>query len=213
MWKMLKAEFEYSKGIILTAYLLTFLTLIICWQLEVGGVYLLSAATTIIFFFSIPIMGSRSDKEKRDRFYVGLPVTLKQISVNRLLFMILFQAGIFFIWGIIFFLDHFGHDNQAIWTMITTSAFVIIIIEFFVLYHDFGYFQTGQYRMIYIMTLIFFFSGLIGSVTNDLINPEAISFGNTIRKTFWDAAVYCMLCFGMLYFNHQLFMRRKSYLS
>ena len=112
MWQVLKAECEYNKGIVLTAYSLTSLTLIICWQLEVGGVYLLSAATTIIFFFSIPIMGSRSDKEKRDRLYVGLPVSLKQISANRLLFMILFQAGIFFIWGIIFFLQHFGslHD-------------------------------------------------------------------------------------------------------
>ena len=68
MWQVLKAEFEYTKGIVLTAYSLTSLTLIACLLWEVGGVYFLSSINVIIFFFCRPIMGSRSDKEKRDIF-------------------------------------------------------------------------------------------------------------------------------------------------
>lgn len=213
MWQLLKTEFEYNKGIVLIAYSLTFLMLIFCWKWDVGGVYLLSASTTVIFFFCIPIMASRSDKEKRDRLHAALPMMLKQTSVSRLLFMVLFQGGIFFIWSIIYFLDHFGHDNQAIWTMITTSAFVIIVIEFFALYHDLGYFQTGKYRIIYITVLIFFFSGLVWSIMNGLLNPEVISFGNNHQKTSGNTFIYVLLCLSMLGFNHHLFMRRKSYLS
>ncbi len=213
MWQVLKAEFAYNKRIVLIAYLFTLLILLAWRRSEAADLYLLSAATTVIFFVAIAIMTSKIDKEKRDRLYVMLPVTLRQVSAIRLLFVVLFQAGIFFFWGVIFFLDHLGPDNQAVWTMITTSAFVIIIIEFFALYHDLGYFQTGTYRMIYIATLILFFSGLIWSITNGLLNPEVISFGNTVRKTLLDAVAYSLICFAMLYFNHQLFKRRKSYLS
>ena len=213
MWQVLKAEFEYNKGIVLTAYSLTSLTLIACLLWEVGGVYFLSSINVIIFFFCRPIMGSRSDKEKRDRLYVVLPVTLKRTSMNRILFTVLFQAGIFCIWGLLFFFDHFGHDNQAIWTMITTSAFVIMVMAFFALYHDFGYFQTGKYRIIYITTLLFFFSGLILAINSGYVSPERLSFGTNNQKTFWDTFIYILLCLSMLVFNYHLFIRRKSYLS
>ena len=209
MWQMLKTEFEYNKGVVIPAYLVAvFISL-----LDLDGVYGLSAACAIIYFVCIPIMTIRMDKEKRDRLYLRLPLALKEASAARLLFIILFQGGLFFLWSIVFFTGHFGHDNQAIWTMITTSAFVIMVITFFAIYHDLGYFNTPTYRIIYFTILILFFVGLIGSIMNGYISPEAISFGNKHQKIFWDTIIYGLLCSGMVYFNYHLFMWRKSYLS
>lgn len=44
-------------------------------------------------------------------------------------------------------------------------------------------------------------------------SPKAVSFGTKNYKIFWDTIIYGLLCLGMVYFNYQLFMRRKSYLS
>ena len=209
MWQTLIAEFKYNKGVVIPAYLVAVFMLL--WDLD--GVYGLSAACAIIYFVCIPIMTIRMDKEKRDRLYLRLPLALKEASATRLLFIILFQGGLFFLWSIVFFTDHFGHDNQAIWTMITTSAFVIMVITFFAIYHDLGHFNTPMYRIIYFTILILFFVGLIGSIMNGYMPPEAISFGNKHQKIFWDTIIYGLLCSGMVYFNYHLFMWRKSYLS
>ena len=213
MWQVLKTEFEYNKGVVIPAYLIVVLMLLPGKIFDLDGVYGLSAICTIISFVCIPIMGMRMDKEKRDRLYLGLPRTLKEVSTARLLFIILFQLGLFFLWSILFFTDHFGHDNQAIWTMLTASAFVIIIIEFFAINHDLGYFNTARYRIVYFTLVTLFFVGLIGSTINGYVSPKALSFGTKNFKTFLDTFVYGLLCLGMLYFNYQLFMRRKSYLS
>ena len=213
MWQTLIAEFKYNKGVVIPAYLAAVLMLLLGRIWDLDGVYGLSAATTIIYFVCIPIMAMRSDKEKRDRLYLRLPLTLKQTSATRLLFMILFQGGLFFLWGIVFFTDHLGHDNQAIWTMMTTSAFVIMVIMFFAINHDLGYFNTPIYRIFYFTILILCFTGLIVSVISGNVNAETISFGNKHQKVFWDTIIYGVLCFGLVYFNYRLFMWRKSYLS
>lgn len=213
MWKMLKAEFEYNKGVVIPAYLVAVLMLLLGRIWDLDGVYGLGAACAIIYFVCIPIMMIRMDKEKRDRLYLRLPLALKEASAARLLFYILFQGGLFFLWSIVFFTDHFGHDNRAIWTMITTSAFVIMVITFFAINHDLGYFNTPMYRIIYFTILTLFFVGLIGSIINGYVSPEAISFGNKHQKIFWDTIIYGLLCLAMVYFNYHLFMWRKSYLS
>lgn len=213
MWHVLKAEFEYNKNTIIFAYCIAFLAFIAGLVWELAGVYSLVTITFLLVFFSIAGMGSRTDKERRDRFYVKLPISLKQTSILRFLFPLLFYLGIFVLWIGAFFIHHIGHENHVFWSLIGMSALLFILIAFFTLYHDLGHFNTGKYRIIYICCLLLFFAGLVQLLIKGYLSTKIISFGNNIHKTFWDAGGYALICFGMLYLNHHIFLRRKSYVA
>ncbi len=86
MWKILKAELAYHKFGFLLAYMLALI-------IQIGEFYTQIASSMIIFFIAIGIMGSASDKEKRDRFHSLLPIPIKQLAFIRMVFVVVFQFG------------------------------------------------------------------------------------------------------------------------
>ena len=92
MGKILKAEFTYNMTGILIGYSIVFIALLMGLNGGMENIYGIIAVAFVTFFISIGVMGSESDKEKRDRFLTSLPIPLKLYSIIRLLFVI------FYVW-------------------------------------------------------------------------------------------------------------------
>lgn len=180
---------------------------------DIEGIYGFSVITSVILVVSAIIMGIQSDNEKRDRYFLRLPVTLKQISRVRLMSLILFQSGMVFLWGVVFFLGHLGHDNQAIWYMSAINAILLILMNFIFQFHDLGFGQLKKYRIMYVTILFIFIMSGVVLIDKGYLKPEHISFGNKTQKTFLDAFIYNSICVGMFYLSHHFFLHRKSYQS
>lgn len=221
MWKILKAEISYNRfglGIAFTIILLFFFATL---YFSVEGVYTFMPNSAIAFAIAMAAMGSESDKEKRDRLYALLPRTLKQHSIVRLLFMLLFQLTIFCLWLAVYFLINFGEDPSAIWTMISFNAFVIITITLFAIYGDLGHFRTQKYRGIFFLVLIgvLLFAYIQQSDLNLIRLIEIrhatymVSLYKNLLSSPFGAALSSILCLGVLSLSCWIFTRRKLYLA
>jgi len=221
MWQILKAEISYDRfglGIAFTIILLFFFATL---YFSVEGVYTFMPNSVIAFAIAMAAMGSESDKEKRDRLYALLPRTLKQHSIVRLLFMLLFQLTIFCLWLAVYFLINFGEDPSAIWTMISFNAFVIITITLFAIYGDLGHFLTQKYRGIFFLVLIgvLLFAYIQQSDLNLIRLIEIrhatymVSLYKNLLSSPFGAALSSILCLGVLSLSCLIFTQRKSYLA
>lgn len=221
MWKILKAEISYSRfglGIAFTIILLIFFATL---YFSVEGVYTFMPKSAIAFAIALAAMGSESDKEKRDRLYILLPQTIKQHSIVRLLFMIVFQLTVFCLWLAVYFLINFFGDPSAIWTMISFNAFVIIMITLFAIYGDLGHFHTQKYRGIFFLTLITVL--LLAYIQEPDLNlvrlieirhaTYMVSLYKNLLSSPIGAALSSMLCLGVLSLSCLIFTQRKSYLA
>jgi hypothetical protein len=221
MWKILKAEIGYNRlglGIAFTIILLIFFSTL---YFSVEGVYTFMPNSAIAFAIAVAAMGSESDKEKRDRLYVLLPQTIKQHSIVRLLFMIVFQLTVFCLWLAVYFLINFFGDPSAIWTMISFNAFVIIMITLFAIYGDLGHFYTQKYRGIFFLTLItVLLLAYIQEPDFNLVRlieirhaTYMVSLYKNLLSSPIGASLSSMLFLGVLSLSCLIFTRRKSYLA
>ena len=80
MGKILKAEFEYNLAGILIGYSIVFISFLIGLNGDMENIYGIIAIAFLTFFISSGIMGSESDKEKRDRLLTSLPIPLKKVK-------------------------------------------------------------------------------------------------------------------------------------
>jgi hypothetical protein len=205
MWKILKADLAYNKFGLVIAYLLALI-------IQFSEFYTLIPSPIIIFFIAVGIMGSQSDKEKRERFHSLLPISIKRLAFIRLVFVIVFQFGFLVIQFSHFFTTYFGKDNSAFWSILVGNGFILSVINIFIIYTDLGFFNTKKYRLIFLgiialiliaLALIFF----LGFLRSDFV------MGSNFAKSPLDALIFNLICFGMFYLSYVLFIRRKSYLA
>ena len=221
MWQILRAEIEYNKTGLIITYLIISLFFFGILYLWGEGVYTFMPNSAIAFAIAMAAMGSESDKEKRDRLYALLPQTLKQHSIVRLLFMLLFQLTIFCLWLAVYFLINFAEDPSAIWTMISFNAFVIITITLFAIYGDLGHFLTQKYRGIFFLVLIgVLLLAYIQQPDLNLIRlieirhaTYMVSLYKNLLSSPLGAALSSTLCLGVLSLSCLIFTQRKSYLA
>ena len=205
MWQILKADLSYNKFGFLIAYALALI-------IHFGGFYPQIASSTIIFFITIGIMGSASDKEKRNRLYSLLPIPIKQLAFVRLAFVIVFQLGFVVILVNHFLSTYFGKDNSAFWSILVANGFILSWINVFIIYSELGFFNKKKYRLTFlgiiavvlILIALMLYLGYLR--TFFVISTE-------IRKTPIDALILNVICFCMFYISYVLFIRRKSYLA
>ena len=205
MWKIFKAELSYNKFGFLIAYVLALI-------FQIGEFYTQIASSMIIFFIAIGIMGSESDKEKRDRFHSLLPLPIKKLAFIRMVFVVTFQFGFLVILFIKFFNTQFGTNNSALWSILVANGFILSVINIFIIYTELGFFNTKKYR--------FIFLGIIALMLIALALALYLGFFRTVfvvganfAKSPLNALVSNLICFGMFYLSYVLFIRRKSYLA
>ncbi|UCE06943.1 MAG: hypothetical protein JSW07_02570 [bacterium] len=205
MWKILKAELSYKKSGFIIAYVLALIV-------QIGEFYTQVTSSMLIFFIAIGIMGSQSDKEKRDRLHSMLPIPIKKLAFIRMVFVVVFQLGFLVILISHFFSAYFGKDNSAFWTILIANGFILSVINIFIIYTELGFFNTKKYR--------FIFLGIIGFILIAVALTLYLGFfrsffvmGSNFAKSPRDALIFNLICFGMFYLSYVLFIRRKSYLA
>lgn len=204
MWRILKADLSYNKFGFLIAYVLALI-------IQVGELYTQIASSMIIFFIAIGMLGSQSDKEKRDRFHSLLPIPIKKLAFIRMVFVVVFQLGFLVILFSHFFSTYFGKDNSAFWSILVANGFILSVINIFIIYSELGFFNSKKYRFIFIGTIAFILIGLA---------PLYLGFFRTVfvmgfnfAKLPIDALMLNLVCCGMFYLSYVIFIRRKSYLA
>ena len=90
MRTILKAEFKYNIAAILIAYTILIISFYIALNGSMENIHGLLVVSFFTFFISVGIIGSESDREKRERFLTLLPIPLKTYSITRLLFVIFY---------------------------------------------------------------------------------------------------------------------------
>lgn len=123
MWHILKAELSYKKYLLMTAFGSTFVFSIIMENNTEASQWL----SWLPFYFVASYFITLVQKEKRDRLYMLLPVSVKEIGRARIaLFYILYAAiALFWLPG---FLSTYNllveHDS---WVFFTTSVFILAV--------------------------------------------------------------------------------------
>ena len=212
MWPILKADIEYSKLTLIVAYSIGLVIMIFDVVFHTFDIDILMGITTLTYFISMWIIGSTDNKEKRDRFQAGLPNPIHQQSVARLLFLILFQAGMFILWIALFLIKYTEDAHRIILNILSVNVFNIIVVTLFVIYFDLGYFRTKMYRIFFLVSTSLIFIFLIWLSLQGYVQYP-LSFGPKIQNSLSEALIYHIACIGLIYFDHTIFLKRRSYLE
>lgn len=205
MWKIFKAELSYNKFGFLIAYVLALIV-------QIGEFYTQLASSMLLFFIGIGMMGSASDKEKRDRFHSLLPIPIKKLAFIRMVFVIVFQLGFLVILISHFFSSYFGKDNSTFWTIFIANGFILSVINIFIIYTELGFFNTKKYRFILLAIIAIILIGLSLALYMGFLRTAFVT-GSNFAKSPIDALISNLICFSMFYLSYVLFIRRKSYLA
>lgn len=205
MWKILKADLAYNKFGFLIAYVLAFI-------IQIGEFNTQIVSSMIIFFIAVGIMGSESDKEKRDRFHSLLPLPIKKLAFIRMVFVVAFQLGFLVILFSHFFSSYFGTDNSYFWSILVANGFILSVINIFIIYTELGFFNTKKYRFILLGIIAIVLIAITLAAYQGLFRTFFVT-GSNFAKSPLDALIINLISIAMFYFSFALFIRRKSYLA
>jgi hypothetical protein len=205
MWRIFKAELAYNKFGFLIAYVLALI-------FQIGEFYTQITSTMIIFFIAIGIMGSESDKEKRDRFHSLLPLPIKQLAFIRMVFVFAFQFGFLVILLIKFFNTQFGTNNSALWSILIANGFILSVINIFIIYTELGFFNKKKYRFIFLGIIALILISLSLALYFGYLRSLFV-MGSDFAKSPIEALIFNLVCIGMFCLSYVLFIRRTSFLA
>lgn len=205
MWRILKADLAYDKLVLFIAYGLVFF-------LKFGEFYQEIFSSLIIAFIAIGIMGSESDKERRERLQTLLPIPAKTLSVSRLLFVIIFQAGMFILWMITALVEPGGSPLLTICIMFTANALFLILINCLILYTDLGFYRNKRYRYIFWAVVLI----IAPAIAWVFYNGKMLFFlqkSASMITVVVETIVYNLICLIFFFVNYKVFLGRSSYLK
>ena len=168
--------------------------------------------TAITFWISTGIMGHEADKERRDRQYSLLPISLSTYSVARIVDLVIMKAYLLLFWFVFLVVRPEGFATDKFWYMLSFSTNAMTIILVFVLYHDFSFFHTRKYRLGMIAITVvalasLIFGGLSGQFAGLNIGHDAMT-NNPIAYL-----VYAALFVALALLAVRVFNRRRSYVA
>src|SRR5574341_762849 len=154
MWHILKTELDYTKGSLMFAYAITLLFFMAAAYWESWDIFSYTANTTIVYFITLAIVGSAEDKELRTRYYALLPIVPQQLAMMDLLYVTLFQLGMFPLWlGMLIFKPE-SATAGTLWGMLSQNGLLLSVITLFIIHHHLGYYGTKKYtRLNYVILL------------------------------------------------------------
>lgn len=212
MWSILKADIIYNSVTISFVYAIAFILFFLDILSESVDVYMMMGVTTLSFYAGMWIIGASDNKEKRDRHQNLIPLPIKEQAFVRLIFCILFQAGITILWFILFFIKYVGEMNALLWDILSFNALNVIVVMPFVIFSDLGHSRVKAHRWVFLALVLFLLVFLIYLSIIDVLQYP-LSFGSEIRKTPLEAFVYSIVCVGLIIYDYRIFLKRTSYLN
>ena len=212
MWQILKAELDYTKESWMFAYVITLLFFIAAVYLESWDIFGYTANTTIVYFITMAIVGSEADKELRTRYYALLPIIPQQLAIMDLLYVTLFQLGMFLLWLCLLIFKTESATAGTLWGMLSQNGFILSIITIFIIHHHLGFYGMKKYKRInygILLALILAAAGI-----------AYFGHGKAVAQFLWrhymsasGALVSTLLWLGLSYLSVNIFVRRKSFLA
>ena len=226
MWKILKAQLQYNKIILIISYLI-FLSVYVSfvvqgWQ-ELDNSFpalraVLMATTAMLFLFSI----IKLHREKRDRFHHILALNIWQLGISRVLQIMAFWLSLLLLVLFVFVLRPSIFDLKILWDLLSLTGFVLVLNAAPFIYRDLSYcFQAKSQKVVlvivyalmilagYLLFMLFVVSAESISLSSDLVllKKNFSSFINTFK-----GAVFFNLC-GIIFTGISLyiFSKRKTY--
>ena len=212
MWKILKADFDYNIDGLMVLYGIGISLFIAGFIWDSFDVNLLSGITIISYWVIIGNLGKREDNEKRDRFITLLPIPIRQIGRARNIYLITVQSGLFLLWLISLWLNPLPTKEIILRDLISLNALVFVFMIPFIIFHDLGYFGKRIYRFTFTGGILFLLIFLIWLDLRGIIKYP-FQFGEDHVKSTAEIGSYYLVVTGLFYWNHIVFIRRKSYVE
>ena len=208
MWKILLAELNYYKWRLLVVFGMLCVLGMSFIQFQWGNLTQFTIGTVVILFITTGILGSDSDQEKRDRLNKLLPGSLSSQSAARSLFLILIVIGMYTMWIPYSLFNPQETFGQALLIMATWGDIYLIVILSFCIFQDLGHLSKSYYRFVF---LGFVLLSLILLIL--YIGSRFTENGPKLILTPVHALVLNLLAAAMLYADHIIFIRRKTYVE
>jgi len=215
MWQILKAEFRYNANILVPSYfILTFISM--------TGVFLgldpdsFSTVSWMVYIFAFTVMVHKLQKEKRERFYTGLPVTLARIGMTRLLLLIIIYSTLSILWLFPYFMEYSIFNDKKLWAVLAGNFLILSSLVFAIILYDLKFYPGKKYQVIFLFSVACYFALVImlavakGIWADKKQVPEIASL---ILK--WPVST--VICFSpipvSLYLSVIFFTKRTSFLD
>jgi len=217
MWKILDAEIRYHRSAVIAAFavgalFVMFMALsgMVKSDDSITATSLMSTVMGLYIYLLIHV-GGHQDQEKRDRLNAALPISIKQLGIVRWALLILLQSG-FAALSLVGVIAANKFNLESLFQLISSNAFLFLIVALIAIYQELGHFGTRAYRRIF-FELLALFLFLIAWL---ILAGHIITFLRSIFEPYMTpqgAAIYTLLAIGLFFLNVIIFARRRSYLS
>src|SRR5262245_39346490 len=139
MWRILRAEFRYTRDALIVAYLVAVLFLILAVNVEGWGFYTFMWSTTITYFIYMWITGSATINEKRYRLLSVLPVRPQEVALVDGLYVLLVQLGMSVLWILFLLFKPEEIRPETVWVILANNALILTVITLFGIHYHQGF--------------------------------------------------------------------------
>ena len=228
MWKLIQAEFSYNKylfifplGLILVAMIANIVQGWVQVEEDLLGVRsIITSMVAFIYFFRY----MKNIKEKRDQQHVLLPLSLLQVAIARLLFVIIIWSSLLLLYWIATCSVRPYLTDIIIWETLSVTGLILIANAFPFIHVDLTRVFNEKYQrailsmfyvVIVILGVIIFMLFNVNDYSWVIFKPLLILKNNFIKITKPPVfALFCLLS-GMVItiLNLIIFKNRKTYIQ
>ena len=210
MIQLLKEDYKYHAVAIFVVYCIGIIMLLLDLLWSKINIDAAMGTTTVAFFVGMITMGITEDSETRERLQALLPISLRQFSAERLLFVLVFQAGIALLWMLHMVLKYSDEAGRIMLNIFSNTGYNLLFVMFFVVYGDLGGFGRRIWRILFFIFGLSVLAFLIYlSVLNVIDFP--ISYSDEMRRTFAEGFLYMAISVILIIFDYIIFLRRKTF--
>jgi len=214
VWRIFKTDLSYYKSNLLLGFGVCILVAVVSFVWNWGDFDTPIANSAFCYMITIAIIGFDADKDKRDRLYTRLPLSLREIAHGRMLLAVLFQFSILLLWLIFLAVTRESVTLRSICNMLSFNALTLAIIMFFVIHHDLGFGgnKKKHYGIYYgFFALVIALCGFLYYI--EKLRAVASYLFITLYGLPAGAILFSVFGLGMYILSLRIFMRRKSYLA
>lgn len=229
MWKILKAELSYNKYVLVIPYGVVLYVIIANvsqgWsnvELNLPGVRaMMVVAAAVIFLFSIVTFF----KEKRERYFTLLPLSIRQIGISRLLFLITVWLSFILLFWISTLTVTPYQLSTILWGTLSLTGFILMANAYIFIHRDLKFCSSGKFQKI-LITFFYPIMIIIGYLLWYLLFAVPVPYFeffkplNTLNEEFSNIStslmgfsIFIVLGMSFTVLSVFVFKRRRSYLE
>ena len=228
MWKILKAQINYNKMVLIFCLLVIFVVIIPFivqgWKVPEKSYPALRAVLFAMTAFVFLSNSVKYMKEKRDRFFHKLPLKLWEFGAARLTFVLLFWFSLMLLVCITFIIRNSIFNYTYLCDLLSQTGFIMFMIGVVFFVRDIAFvFNFRNKRIIagvlnfiivicvYILFMLFVVSKNAMEISSSLISIKT-EFNQLIGSSS-GAVLFLLIGSTMLLISIFVFSRRKTFIE